>query len=158
MKLCEFCMQIGSHRAYATTLRNELRKNDVGLRKNLTKATIFLYGYCPGSTELCRVDCQSDDLKFLSLCFFVFDSIFLRLWKCSVTLGIAISFKPNCHRFPVELEIYYARFSESFVLFLSTISQKTVSLLKEEFVVINIPLARSCTVFTEWVPGRVTLE
>ena len=107
-KMTSACGRILLKRQFSCTgIVRDLR-NNVGLIVNLMIWSSFLFAV------------------------FVFDSIFLRLWKYSVTLGIAISFKPNCHRFPVELEIYYARFSESIVLFLSIISQKTVSLLKEE--------------------------
>ena len=80
--------------------------------------------YCPGSTDLCCVDCRSDALKFPFLCSVcvlihvcVFDSCFLRLWKFFVTFGIATSFEQNLQLFPIELAIYYARLSGSFVFF-----------------------------------------
>ena len=65
-----------------------------------------------------------------------------------VTFEIAISLKGSRHLFPVELAIYYARFSGSFMFFLSIIGQRTGLLFKEEIFVVNIPLARSFTVFT----------
>ena len=63
-------MQIGNYRACATILRNEFSENDQDLQMNPTEATVVLYGYRPGSTDLWRVVCQSDDLKSPSLCSF----------------------------------------------------------------------------------------
>ena len=52
-------------------LGNKFRKkNDKDLRKNPTEATLVLYGYCPGSTDLWRVDFRFHDSKFLSQCSF----------------------------------------------------------------------------------------
>ena len=42
-----------------------------------------------------------------------------------VTFGIATSFERNLLLYPVELAIYYSRFSGSFVFFLSITCQRT---------------------------------
>ena len=63
MHFCAFSMQIGNYIAYATIPRNEFSKIDQDLRKNPTEATIVVYGYFPGSTDLWWVDFWSDDLK-----------------------------------------------------------------------------------------------
>ena len=63
IQCCAFGMLIGSYRAQATIVANEFIKNDQDLRNNPTEATIVLYGYCPGSTDLWRVDFRSDHLK-----------------------------------------------------------------------------------------------
>ena len=119
MHFCAFSMQIGNNRAYATMPRNEFSKIYQDMQKNPTEATIVVYGYFPGSTDLWWVDFWSDHLKFLFFQVLCFDSCFPRLWKFFVTFGIAASFRRKFHLFPVELTIYYAWFSESFVFFLS---------------------------------------
>ena len=68
----------------------------------------------------------------LSLQFLCFDSCFPQLWEFFVTFEITASFERNIHLFPVELTIYYARFSRSFVFFLPITCQRTGLLLKEE--------------------------
>ena len=52
MHVCAFSIQIGNHRAYATIPRKELSKNDQDLRKYSTEATIVMYRYFTGSTDL----------------------------------------------------------------------------------------------------------
>ena len=56
-------MQISYYRAYATIPRNEFSKIDQDLRKNPTEATIVVYGYFTGSTDLWWVDFWPDDSK-----------------------------------------------------------------------------------------------
>ena len=63
-------MQIGDYRTYATITRNEFSKNDQDLRKTHQEATIVVHEYFSGSTDLYRVDCRSDDLKFPFPCSF----------------------------------------------------------------------------------------
>ena len=63
-------MQIGNYRAYATIPRKEFSKNDQDLRKYPTEATIVMYRYFTGSTDLWWVDRRSDGLKLSFLCSF----------------------------------------------------------------------------------------
>ena len=106
-------------------------------------------GYCPGIYGF-----MTDWLSIwwfevpFSLQFLCFDSCFPRLRRFFVIFWIATSFKRNIHLFPVELAIYCARFSGSVVFFLSSTRLRTWLLLKEEFFVINILLARTLLVFT----------
>ena len=113
-------------------------------RSNNCRVRVFpgIYGFMVGWLSIWRFEVP------FSLQFLCFDSCFPRLWKFFVNFGIATSFERNIHIFPVELTIYYARFSGSFVFFLSITFQRTVILLEEEIFVINIPLARTFTVFT----------
>ena len=78
---------------------------------------------------------------------FVFDSCFPRLWKFFVTLGIATFFTRNLHIFLVLLTIYYARFSGSFVFFLSKTCQKIWLLIKEDILSWIFPLHELFNVF-----------
>ena len=123
MNFCAFSMQINNYTACATILRNEISENDQDLLMNPTEATIVLCGYCSGSTDLWRVNCQFDDLKYPFLC-----SLY------------ATSSKRNCHLFLVEIG--------NFMFFLSIICQITGLLLNKDIFVVNILLARTFTVFT----------
>ena len=148
MKLCAFGVQIGNYRAYATMPRNKFSTNDQDLRNNPTEANCLvrvlpvIYRFMVGWLSIWWFEVP------LSLQFLCFDSCFPRLWKFFVTFGISTSFEWNLRLFPVDLAIYYAGILGSFVFFLSIICQRTWLLLKEEIFVINIPLARSFTVFT----------
>ena len=52
MHFCSFSMQIGNYRVYATIPRNEFSKIDQDLQKNPTEASIVVYVYFPGFTDL----------------------------------------------------------------------------------------------------------
>ena len=87
LHFCAFSIQIGNYRAYATIQRNEFSKNNQDLRKNPTEATIVVYGYFPGITDLWWVYCRSDDLKFPFLCrFCVLINVFRDYESCSLLL------------------------------------------------------------------------
>ena len=104
---------------------------------------------CTGiSRNLWRVDCRSDDLKFpFLLSFCVLIHIFLDCESCSFLLGSQHPLS-KIALFPVEIAIYYARFSGRFVFFLSIICQRTGLMLNEKKNVINFPLVRTLKVFT----------
>ena len=117
--LCAFGMQIGNYRAYSTIQRNKFRKMtrtcEESYRSENCRVRIFsgIYGFMVGWLLIWWFE---NSFSFQLLCF---DSCFPRWWKYFVTFGIATSFEGNLHLFPVELTIYYARFSERFVFFLS---------------------------------------
>ena len=60
--------------------------------------------------------------------------------------------------FSVELAIKHAGLAESVVFMLSIINLRTGLLIKEDIFFVNIFMARSFFVLTEWAISRVTLE
>ena len=74
--------------------------------------------------------------------------MFPRLWKFVVTFVIARSFERNLHLFPVVWQFITHDIGEVFFVFpVDHLSENLITAKRRDFV-INIPLARTFTVFT----------
>ena len=128
MRFCAFSMQIDNYRVYARIKRMNLAR--------MTRSDNCLVRVLPGFYRfmVSILSIWEFEVPF-SLKFLCFDYWFVRFWKFFVTSWIAISFERNLQLFPVELAIYFALLSGSFVFFFSVnrLSENCIAAIRRFF-------------------------